>query len=226
MKKQILFGLLTLVVSIGLFSFNQAKLTEGVVEYDISFVDLSPEMKEMEAMLPKNLTMYFKGQSIRGEMPSGMGNTVTIANEKTKEFYVLMDMMGQKTAIKQTEADLKEQQKKQDVKDVKVTLSPETKTIAGYACKKAVITFTMKGSKETLNCFYSPDLPSIGNKRGGPGFDQINGMMMEYQMNLDGIKMHIAAKKVRAEKVDDNKFIIPEGYTIKTAEELKKGLGE
>lgn len=216
MKKQLLTGVMALAVSVSLLAFNLARISEGVVEYAISFSDLSPEMKEMEAMLPKSLTVYFKGQSTRSEMPSAMGNTITIANEKTKEFYILMDMMGQKTAIRQTEADLKALKAEQDVKDVKVSLLPDTRTIAGYTCKKAVITFTMKNEKESLTCFYAPELPSVGNKNAGPGFDQIKGMMMEYQMNLNGIKMNILARKVRAEKVDDSRFTVPEGYTIKT----------
>lgn len=227
MKKSTYVFLVLSALSTLLFAFKQgAKLTEGVVEFDIAFMDLTPEMKQAEAMLPKTLTMYFKGQNMRGEMPTAMGNTITIANEKKKEFYVLMDMMGQKTAIKQTEADIKKQQQEQDVKDVKISYPNETKTIAGYTCKKAIITFTMKGDKETVECYYTEDLPVVGNKNASPGFDQIKGFMMEYNINMSGIKMKMTAKKVRPEKVDDNKFVLPEGYTIKTMEELKKMSGE
>lgn len=227
MKKPIYVFLFLSALSTVLFSFKQAaKITEGVVVFDIAFLDLTPEMKQAEAMLPKTLTMYFKGQNMRGEMPTAMGTTTTISNEKKKEFYVLMDMMGQKTAIKQTEADLKKQQQEQDVKDIKVTYSAETKTIAGYLCKKAIISFTMKGEKETVECFYTDELPIVGNKNSTPGFDQIKGFMMEYSINMSGVKMKMTAKSVRAEKVDDSKFTLPEGYTVKTMEELKKMSGE
>lgn len=201
------------------------KITEGVVEFDIAFLDLTPEMKQAEAMLPKKLTMYFKGESIRGEMPTAMGNTITIANEKKKEFYVLMDMMGQKTAIKQTEEDIKKQQLEQEVKDIKVTTTTETKVIAGYTCKKAIVTFKMKGEEEKIECYYTEELPMLGNKNSSPGFDQIKGFMMEYSLNMSGIKMKMTATKVRAEKVDDSQFVVPSGYTVKTIEDLKKMTG-
>jgi hypothetical protein len=216
-------GLLTLVL-IGVFAFtNGTKFSEGVAEFEISYQNLPEEMKQAEAMLPKKLTMYFKGQNTRSEMPSSMGNTITISNETKKEYYVLMDMMGSKTAIKQTTADIKKLQDEQQVKDLKVVTSNDTKTIAGYTCKKAIITFTTNGQKEQIDCYYTEELPAITARKDiSPGFDQIKGFMMEYAMNTNGIKMKITATKVRAEKVDDKLFTLPEGYTITTIDELKQ----
>lgn len=227
MKKSVNIILSLVLLSMVTFAFKTAeKITEGVVEFDIQFLDLTPEMKQAEAMLPKKLTMYFKGENVRGEMPTAMGTTITIANEKKKEFYVLMDMMGQKTAIKQTEADIKKQQQEQEVKNIKVEYPGETKTIAGYLCKKAVVTFTMKDEQERVECFYTEELPVIGNKNSSPGFDQIKGFMMEYSLNMNGIKMKMTATKVRAEKIDDKQFVLPEGYTVRSVEEIKKMTGE
>lgn len=227
MKKTTGLMLVLTLLSMVFTSFKAGeKITEGVVEFDIAFLDLTPEMKQAEAMLPKKLTMYFKGENIRGEMPTAMGNTITIANEKKKEFYVLMDMMGQKTAIKQTEADIKKQQLEQDVKDIKVTQTSETKTIAGYTCKKAIVTFKLKGDEEKVECFYTEDLPVIGNKNSSPGFDQIKGFMMEYSLNMNGIKMRMTATSVRAEKIDDSQFVVPKDYTVKTVDEIKKMSGD
>lgn len=223
MKKYTYASVVLVLLSLLSFAFTtQKKLTEGVVDFAITFSDLSPEMKEAEAMLPKTLTMYFKGQSFRGEMPSAMGNTITMYNAEKKEYYVLMDMMGQKMAIKQTEQEMKQEQKKESVKNLKVTLSRETKVIAGYTCNKAIISFDIEGKSEKLECFYTPMLPSSSNNNSAPGFDQIKGFMMEYGMNMGGIKMKITAQKVREQKVNSNLFNVPEGYTIKTKEELQQ----
>lgn len=223
MKKNTYAAIVLTVLSILSFSFTtQNKLNEGVVDFNITFSDLTPEMKQAEAMLPKTMTMYFKGQNFRGEMPSAMGNTITMYNAEKKEYYVLMDMMGQKMAIKQTEEEMKQEQKKESIKNLKVTLSKETKVIAGYTCNKAIITFDVEGKSEKLECFYTPLLPVSSNNNSAPGFDQIKGFMMEYGMNMGGIKMKITAQKVREQKVSSSLFTIPEGYTIKTKEELQQ----
>jgi hypothetical protein len=222
MKKIIHITLLLTVVSGLLFSFSaQQKIQEGLIEFDITFLDLSPEMKQAEAMLPKKVSMYFKNENSRTEMPSGMGNTITINNSQKKEFYLLMDMMGQKTAIKQTEAEMKKQQEKSNIKDIKVEEINETKIIAGYKCKKAKLTYVLNGKTETVECFYTPDLPLLAQGNTAPGFDKIKGLMMEYSMNMGGIKAKIVATKVSAQKVNDTFFDIPSNYTLRTMQELE-----
>jgi GLPGLI family protein len=221
MKKIIHFTLLLTIVSGLLFSFTtQQKIQEGLIEFDITFLDLSPEMKQAEAMLPKKVDIYFKGENSRTEMPSGMGNTITIRNRKKKEFYVLMDMMGQKMAVKQTDAEMEIQRKKMAISDISVEELDESKIIAGYKCKRAKLTFTLDGKTETVDCFYCPELSMVDQGNNNPAFSQIKGMMMEYSMSMGGIKAKISATKVSTQKVEDKMFEIPSDYTIRTIEEL------
>ncbi len=222
MKKINLLFLITALCGFMSISFKQAEtVKEGVVEFDITFIDLTPEMKQAESMLPKKMTMIFKDKSFRNEMPSGMGTTITINNGEKKEFYLLMDMMGQKTAMKQTDAEMKKQLDGAGVKDLKVTFQKDTKVIAGYTCKKAIINFNMEGKAEQIECFYTPELTDIANHNTSPGFDQIKGFMMEYNLSMQGVKMKLTATKVRKEKVDAKLFEMPEGYKVKTLEELR-----
>lgn len=221
MKKIIHFTLLLTIVSGLLFSFTtQQKIQEGLIEFDITFLDLSPEMKQAEAMLPKKVDIYFKGENSRTEMPSGMGNTITIRNRKKKEFYVLMDMMGQKMAVKQTDAEMEIQRKKMAISDISVEELDESKIIASYKCKRAKLTFTLDGKTETVDCFYCPELSMVDQGNNNPAFSQIKGMMMEYSMSMGGIKAKISATKVSTQKVEDKMFEIPSDYTIRTIEEL------
>ena len=222
MKKIIALSLTAALLGFMTLGFKQAKtLEEGVVEFDVTFLNLTPEMKQAESMFPKKLIMYFKGKSFRNEMPSGMGNTITINNGIKKEFYLLMDMMGQKTALKQTEEQMKKQLAEADVKNIKVSFEKETKVIAGYTCKRALINLTLEGKEEQIECFYTPELPDIANHNTSPGFDQIKGFMMEYTLNMQGMKTKLTASKVRKEAVDPKLFELPEGYTLKTLEELR-----
>src|SRR6478735_1868662 len=136
-------------------------------------------MKKMEAMFPKSISVYFKNEFSRFEMHSAMGNTISIGNSIKKDIIVMTDMMGQKIAVKQTEADLKkkeEEMKKEGVYPTfTVTQSKETKMIAGYLCKKAIISYTVNGETEKLNCYYTEALPQMTGGDNNPAFKQING---------------------------------------------------
>lgn len=227
MIKSIKFILTIALLTGVLFAFKaQQKLQEGVATFNITFLELSPEMKSAEAMLPKKIMISFKNQNSRTEMQSGMGSTVTINNDKKKEFYILMDMMGRKTAIKQTESEMKKAHEKSDFKDVKVTVLKDTKTIAGYLCKKAVVTYIHDGKAEKIECYFTDQLPHTAHSSStAPGFDLITGFMMEYSMNMGGIKAKVSATKITNQKIDDSLFEIPKDYTISTLEELE-GMGQ
>jgi GLPGLI family protein len=140
---------------------------------------------------------------------------------KSKEIVTLMDIMGQKYLIRMNEADIK----KEDAKaaDLNIKYLDETKTIAGYKCKKAEVTMKSKeGKEEVLNVFYTDEIPTSELKTAYKG---LKGFPMEYIMNQSGIKMTFAAKSVSKEPVPDSKFEIPkEGYTETTMEDFQKSM--
>ncbi|MEI6507467.1 MAG: DUF4412 domain-containing protein [Bacteroidota bacterium] len=201
----------------------QTKLTQGVAHFDITYPTLTKEMKEMESMLPKKLTAYFKKEHSRLEMPMAMGTTVTIGDNTKKEVTVLMDMMGSKFAIHQTADDIKkkEEELRRNGKfpEFNITYSKETKVIAGYKCKKAIVDYTMGGKSERLECYYTEDLPKILGSNDNPAFKDIDGFLMEYNISQSGMKMVIKAKSVESKNVDDVLFIIPSDYPVMSQEE-------
>jgi len=220
MKKLKIFSITTVLMVVSIAFRPAEKITEGKASYAITFVDLTPEMKQTEAMLPKKMTMYFKGHNFRSEMPTSFGNTITIYNATKKEFYLLMDMMGQKSALVQTELEMDETRKTAPVKNLHVKKLEETKKIAGYMCKKAEISFEMDGITEKVDCFYTTELPAVGNQNTSPGFDQIEGFMMEYSLNLQGVKMKMVVEEINAQTINADYFVIPKGFTVKSRKEL------
>src|SRR5258706_14217875 len=75
----------------------QEKLKEGKLTFEISFPDAEDMNSQMLAMMPKDMTVYFKDGKSRGEMKMAFGTTVSLSDDKTKETIVCMDMMGKKT---------------------------------------------------------------------------------------------------------------------------------
>lgn len=218
MKKTIL-SLLTFALIFSSPLFAQ-KLTEGKVVYEISF----PEMDENEkanGMTPTEATLFFKENLLRMEMKiMGMG-TVVISNSKDKSVTTLMDLMGNKLAIKMTGEEMAKERSKMTGSSYQTRLTSETKDIAGYRCKKALAT-NKDGNEITIYC--TTDIMAV-NLGFAEQYKGIDGFPMEYQMAQNGMNMKFVAKNVTKQKVDQSKFVIPSDYKITTKEELSKMFG-
>jgi hypothetical protein len=203
----------------------QTRLNEGKVDISVSYPDLSGEMKQMESMLPHEMTMYFKDKKSRVEMQGlAMGKIVTLSDAGTGELIMMMDMGGKKMAVKQSPEDRKKQQDGM-AQNVKVTKVSGTKTIAGYPCKKALIEYTQDGETIKSECYYTDLLPKT-NDQNDLYFKDIDGFMMEYSISQAGMKMKMTATAVKAQKVPDTIFNLEEGYEIMSEQELQKLMGQ
>lgn len=210
------------LISITAFSFfanAQKKVSEGKVIYELSFPDMELDAATA-SMMPSEMTIYFKDYLMRTEMNMGMGmSTVSISNGKEKITTVLTDIMGNKSAVKMTEADMEKQ--KSRVPKYEIINSDAAKEIAGYKCKRADI----KSKDGDFSVWFTGDI-AVKNSNWDSPFKGINGFLMEFVMNQGGMNMKLSAKNVIEEKVNDSMFTVPEGYKMTTPDEFKKMYGK
>ncbi len=195
---------------------------EGKVVYSITVpASLDPQVK---MMMPKEATGYFKDSKVRMETQAGMGMTTTsIANGKTGESVVLMNVMGSKYAIK---GGGNEQEEKEMMEKTEVKLVDSTRTIAGFNCKKAILSFQTKETKEkiTMNVWYTNEIKASNKHVSGP-MGKIDGFILEYSFSQQGIDMMFTASAVTRQAVEDKLFDVPSDYKFMTQEELRKAFG-
>jgi len=215
------------VMTLFLLSLNaQAKDFKGVVTYKITIQgdDIPPEMM---AFMPKVMTATIKGNMLRNEFsittPMGAMNQIQIMNGDEKVVYHLMDMMGQKFYYKMTEQDINENMENEPKPDIQYV--NETKTIAGYECKKAIITIDQDGKKNSFVIYYSPELGSASTNFDNAMFNGIDGLLMEFEANENGMIMKFEAIEVKKENVKDELFQVPAEYNETTPEELQRSFG-
>lgn len=191
---------------------------EGKIVFGIEYKKLPQE--GMESMLPKESVTYVKNHLSRVETDAMMGmKTVVISNAKTNMATTLMDMLGQKYAI---ETNTKEEAEKNKSADKsKVTITDETKMVAGYNCKKALI--EMEEGKFTV--WFTKDLNYSSSQTMQGPFAKIDGTPLDFEMNQQGMIMRLYAKEITKGAVSDLKFEIPADYKKTTPEELKKAFG-
>ena len=183
---------------------------EGKIAYSISYGDLPEEMKAYESMLPKEMNFSVKGDKSKMTQPSAMGSeTIVITDNSANKSTVLIDAMGNKIAVS---TDLDERFSNKP----KVEYVAGTKKIAGYDCKKAILT-DENGIKTTL--WYTPDVPALDINLG---LSEIDGLPLEFESEQNGINAKIVAKSVSEEKINDSEFVIPAGYKEMSAEEFQQ----
>lgn len=224
MKKTILLS--TVLICAFVLNFNHlfaGKPFEGVITFKISYPDNKFTESQM-AMFPKVVTVSIKGTKSRMDMQMSGMNTVEISDYEAKTKVALLNLMGQKYAIKQTSDDIAKEMAKEPASTVEIT--SETKMIAGYSCKKAVITVNDDGVKSTYEAFFTNEFG--GGKMSNfdnPLYKDIDGVLLEFSMKTRELNMKFTATSVEKKSLPAKDFEIPSEYTLTTQEELKSKFG-
>ncbi len=197
-----------------------AQSFEGVITYKISYENLPKEMAGYESMLPKESISTIKGHMYKMEQPLSMGmKQVTIMDNQAESGILLMDMMGKKSAIV---LDKESREKfEEDKPEPDITYVDETKDIAGYNCKKALIKLPGNENEGTLEVYYTDKImhEDMNQVKGLKGFP------LQYSTNTGQFIMTLTAQSVDKKKVSEEEFVVPEGYEHITFEQFQKSFG-
>ena len=142
----------------GTSSAQKKKDFKGIITFEITYGG-KIEAAQL-AQLPKTSVMKIFGNKTRVDISQGPANITQIADGDTKSTLMLLDVMGQKFAIKQTKQQIEDELKDQPAPIIKYI--DETKEIAGYKVKKAEILTISKDNKDTTKviCWYTEDIGS------------------------------------------------------------------
>jgi GLPGLI family protein len=218
MKKIILAGCIAFLCIINAQAQKSAAF-EGKIVYDINFDGSGLPPEALQMMKGAEVITYMTKDQRRVDINMPIQSTSAIMDEKSKSITTLMDIMGQKYMIKQSAEEWKKEEEKMPETSIKYTT--ETKTIAGYLCKKAeVTTISKEGKEETMNVYYTEEIPAATLKQAYKG---LKGFPLEYSMKQGGVSMKFIAKSISKETVPASMFELPkEGYKETTMEEFQK----
>lgn len=212
-------------VAILFCGLSNAQIKEGSISYVMTIEGLPPEQAAM--MGDMETKIYFKDKKTYSEMNSMMMSTKAISDENGS--LVLMDQMGNKTYMRTSKAELDKNAEVNKDKAPRFEYTSETKTIAGYECKKAIVTLTtQKDGEVKSDVWYTEKIPYVsqGSRRGGDMFKGLNGMAMEFTVPQGPMKVKMVAKEVSLESVPDSKFVLTtDGYTEVKMDDMKKQQG-
>ena len=190
--------------------------------------------------------MFFKDGKSKMQIDMGFSNSEVYYDGDTKKTTTLFQMMGKKMGFYTTEEEVKKVMDANDSSnqfrfnpnntDMMIEYLSDTKTIAGFACKKANIRYmNRKGEEMQQIVWYCPDfivgerfrMSSFMRIASVPGMQKLKGFPMEYEMTrTNGMTINYVVTKVDLnKKVEDATFVIPSGYDIKPMSEFSRDGG-
>lgn len=199
------------------------KVTEGVIEYALSFPDYDPNSL-MAGMLPEKTTVSFERGRQVAELSAGMGvfHTTLVADNENQEGDYHLSVLSKKLVSHLHDRDMQLFTRENPV--LTILYSNETDTIAGFPCKKAVALFQDIHQRE-IELWYTDGI-TMDNPNWFNPFSEIAGVLLRYEMVQYGMRMRLEATNVAAGPVDANKFQLKGGYEQVKPEVLHHELAE
>lgn len=217
-KSQIIrcLSLLFMLSSIWMTTSN-AQGSSGYIKFGMSYTESGLSKEEMD-MMPEETEMWFKGDLVKLRMPMGMGmqSDVLILKDKV---VLLMDLIGNKLAMETMKTDVEKQNSTTNKVAVKL-VDGELKIIAGYNCKKAIL--STPGEKDMI-VWYTDKVKSNGSWYFK--MSEINGFPLEFSMKTGEMSVRMSAKEVRMEEVGDAEFKVSSEYKVMTEADMMKMMG-
>jgi len=205
-----------LLVVFALKARAQKKFSEGIISYDIVINTGADKPQGADFLDGATSTVYVKGPKLRTDMVSSLGTQSTIIDETKNAIVILKEYGEQRYLIELSPADWKDANRKYE--NVSFTLSSDTKTIAGYNCKKAI---GKLGDGTMFTVWYTPDLVPENSNIQYP-FRALPGLAMQYESSIGSLKVTYTVSKISFNPVPAARFDIPRsGYRIMTYTESK-----
>jgi hypothetical protein len=194
----------------------------GTIVFDVKSEGNVPDMAK--TMTPTAMTYRFSTEKQSMTLKFQMADQKTIYIPATKEVKILMDIFGQKIVINQTAAELDELRKQQG-ETIGVKETNETRTIAGYLCKKTIITKKAKDGKEHASNIYSTDAIDVSKFKIFNAYPEVNGFPLEFSLKTGQLEFTVVALNVTKESVPSSEFEVSSDYKQMTVAELQKFFG-
>lgn len=198
---------------------KKSKMFRGTITYDISY-DGDALTDLQKAKLPKTISVKkYDGMSKFDEV-MGPAVQTTIINPKADKYTILIEVGEKKAAYLAKYSDMHNDSTVQYT--TVIDYSADTKIIAGFSCKKAIVTFTPKegvdDEERMFTVYYSEDLGGVEENEDG-FYKGIPGLLLESYQVSPGMAIKYTATLVKKGKVKDLDFLLPSDYKEFTEQE-------
>lgn len=174
----------------------------------------------LASMMPKSMKMKFKDNNTVSELKTGAGvfQTKFINQSKEKKLIHLVKMVNSKYGLILDSAEIYDSYAKK-VDGMRIEKTQETKEIAGYKCYRAKVTFNHP--ENNFDIYYTNDI-KIKSPNWCTPFHEIDGVLMEYQLENYNILMRLTAENVSEQDIEESEFKMPDDYEEISQDEMEE----
>lgn len=200
---------------------GQSTITEGYISYSVD-VD-SDEPAAAFLSVGTSLQVAFKGNRTKAlaTVGGGTGTVQVVVDHKAKKGLSLINMLGEKKAVKISESRLDEAMGELEGVDNPMRRTDDTKEIAGYTCQKILMKDRESGANIIL--YVTSKIKPANDPFAQLIHKELKGFPLQIIVRQDGTTVRLTADKVTSRTPSDGAFSlsIPEGYELVSEKELE-----
>jgi hypothetical protein len=191
-----------------LASCTNSNITEGVIEYEISYpgLDISEFMLKM---LPSKMIMKFKDNKFKTIISKGKMNTTALIADCHNKTLLSSFRFGNKKLM----VDFTQKEINTMLNELPLVTYLDVKgkdTCAGFNVLKKVAVFKEVNSAPA-ELWYTNEI-ELENPNWIYPYNKINGVLLMYELERYGLRMRFKATKFINESIDDAEFEAPIGF--------------
>lgn len=197
-------------------------LRQGCIEYEIIYLQNTLKTIPTE-LLPKKMFFRFRDENSIQKIDGFLG------------FFSIFHMVNQKKSINTTYLKIRNHKysypgKKGEIAvgfdtmdGMKIEYLQETKEIAGYTAKSALISFP-DTDRNSFIIYYTDEIP-LKNPNASNPFHEISGVMLEFQLKFHNLEMLLSAKKLEFKPLSKKEFSPPDDFKPIPRHEMERIIG-
>ncbi len=198
-------------------------ITQGIIVYNVSYLENTMAKSIPVNLLPKKMTLKFKDDKsnigIEGFM--GLFAVNIITDHKRGTSTTLMKVIGNK--YKYESAPDESSVFFSEIPGMKIELRRGLKELATLVCKRGRVSFP-SSEMEPFMFYYTNKVRILNPNQGNP-YTTVDGVLMKFQVKLNKLRMELTADKVTEETIANDEFKIPDGYKKVSKKDMEDILG-
>jgi hypothetical protein len=198
-------------------------LSEGVIEYDITYPTLDSGLLGAN-MLPSTMILTFKDDKYKLETggqyrPISLG---FVSDGRSEKLDFFIKIINQRFISRFNKKGIRHLN--QRLPPYMTEVLPDTAMIAGYECTGYRINYFSNFAPD-YDLYTTPNI-KIANPNWCTPYPKIEGVMLQYRLQYEGLVMQLKAVKVKAVKVKDADLDSPKDYKIISNPQIVRRLEE
>ena len=193
--------LLSLLLLNSCHKHNERK--EGEILYTITYLDNKIQNLPSQS-LPKELVIKFKDGYYLSDISGMFGyfKITNIINHRNSSNLTYLQVLDKKYYYQGKMNELSPGFNK--MPEMTIEYGNEVKNICGFECKPAIINFPSSDMK-SFTVYYTNEIP-IKNPNSSNPYINIDGVLLEFHLNLSKVEMKLTAKSVSFKQISSKEF--------------------